>query len=124
MVVSKNQTGRPKYCFTREQILAVYEKCHNWKDAAKELGVSLSIIYRRKKEYDIHPGKPKKKNIVRNPQPRQSKYKTVTCPDCGYQWRSRGKGNFYKCPRCYTEVTGRRYGEYFIKTKGLTSAPK
>jgi hypothetical protein len=45
--------------------------------------------------------------------------KEVTCPDCGHVWYSRGKGQYFKCPKCYETATGRRYGENFIKTKGL-----
>lgn len=25
----------------------------------------------------------------------------VKCGVCGFEWTSRGKGLFYKCPRCY-----------------------
>ncbi len=25
----------------------------------------------------------------------------VECGVCGFRWSSRGKGLFYKCPRCY-----------------------
>jgi tRNA(Ile2) C34 agmatinyltransferase TiaS len=27
----------------------------------------------------------------------------VECGVCGFRWSSRGKGLFYKCPRCYRE---------------------
>ncbi len=31
----------------------------------------------------------------------------VECGVCGFRWSSRGKGLFYKCPRCYRRKGGR-----------------
>ncbi len=30
----------------------------------------------------------------------------VECGVCGFRWLSRGKGLFYKCPRCYRSSSG------------------
>lgn len=48
----------------------------------------------------------------------KSKGTLVKCDECGHEWYSRGKGRYYRCPKCYERETGKKLGSYFIETKG------
>lgn len=41
----------------------------------------------------------------------KTRYLWVECSVCGNRWRSHGKGKRLKCPKCYEERTGKKYGQ-------------
>ncbi len=45
--------GRPRITITREQLLGLYEVHQRWDKVAENLGLSLSTVMRRVKEYNI-----------------------------------------------------------------------
>jgi transcriptional regulator of acetoin/glycerol metabolism len=47
------EMGRPRVTITREQLLRLYEVHQRWDKVAENLGLSLSTVMRRVKEYNI-----------------------------------------------------------------------
>lgn len=50
---NRSVMGRPPKDVSREQLVQSYEKHQRWDKVAEDLGLSLSTVMRRVKEYNI-----------------------------------------------------------------------
>jgi IS30 family transposase len=103
----------------QEKIKSLFNEGQSIRAISRELSLSPSTIHKytkeievgRAKEKEVKPAKPSRaiREVGAKPEqilarPSKIEGKTLKCPNCGYEWRTRSKLGWVTCPSCMRKV--------------------